>query len=143
MNLCISEGALDFAFYRALSTDVPWPEAQRIAASMVVVGDERERYQKWLTDDAARRQTGKGTGMPMPGAINTESVTDEIRELQAKAERIEEHLTKHRRWVMSDGEHGKALTSEQLSKLEQTLELHRQAIEVRQNKLASLKREAS
>jgi hypothetical protein len=135
--MCVSDGALDFGAYEALSTRITWDEAIRISTALTVIGDEREDYTEWRKEREKRGARANPGGQPTTDGVQIE------RDQQAVAlQRVRGMLSEHRAWVATQGEQGRAFTDEQLTTLETMEETHARQIAGLDEQLALLGRGA-
>jgi hypothetical protein len=121
--MCVSDGALDFGAYEALSTRITWDEAIRISTALTVIGDEREDYTEWRKE-REKRGARSGTG----GQLTLDGVQIERDQQAVALQRVRGMLSEHRAWVATQGEQGRAFTDEQLTTLETMEETHARQI---------------
>jgi hypothetical protein len=121
--MCVSDGALDFGAYEALSTRISWDEALRISTALTVIGDEREDYTEW------RKEREKRGARANPGGqLTTDGVQIERDQQAVALQRVRGMLSEHRAWVATQGQQGREFTDEQLTTLETMEETHARQI---------------
>jgi hypothetical protein len=134
--MCVSDGALDFSAYEALSTRITWDEAIRISTALTVIGDEREDYTEWRKEREKRGARSSGSG----GQLTVDGVQTERDQQAVALQRVRGMLSEHRAWVATQGEQGRAFTDEQLTTLETMEETHARQIAGLDEQLALLGR---
>jgi hypothetical protein len=133
--MCVSDGALDFGAYEALSTRISWDEALRISTALTVIGDEREDYTEW------RKEREKRGARANPGGqLTTDGVQIERDQQAVALQRVRGMLNEHRAWVATQGQQGREFTDEQLTTLETMEETHARQIAGLDEQLALLGR---